>query len=333
MASPLLQSETPGERFIRILKTEAMLIMLIVLCVALWLKVPLFLSTGNLLVVLRTVSILGVIAFGMTMVIIAGEIDLSVGSMATLAGCAATTMLIFFDDRGWHPAAAAIVALLAVSAIGLSGGALIATLRNVWRVPSFITSLALFTGLQGVSQLTTNGFSVTTVPKWILFLGSGSVLGVPAPVIIFLCVFAATHFLMNHTVFGRMVYAVGGNAEAARLSGVPVGKVRAAVLMITGLLAVLGGLMETGKLRSAVPTGTEPSELDIIAAVIIGGASLSGGSGRIWGTFVGVLFAGVIANGMTLLNLPQPWQLVVRGALILFAVLMNQALQPKTGRE
>ncbi|MDH3251962.1 MAG: ABC transporter permease, partial [Ignavibacteria bacterium] len=178
----------------------------------------------------------------------------------------------------------------------------------------------------------TNGFPLTPFPEWYNFIGGGYLAGIPFPAIVFLLTFALMHVLMNYTTFGRSVYAVGGNAEAARLSGISVPFVKMAVLGITGMLAALSGVMVSSEIMSGTATTAKGWELDVIAAVIIGGTSLMGGVGRIWGTLIGVIFLGIIINGMTLLNVSEYWQHVVRGLLILAAVLLNRMQQPAEGR-
>lgn len=314
------------------LAQEIMLVILVVMGVALALVEPAFLTPLNLLNVLRIISITGIIAFGMTMVIISAEIDLSVGSAAAFAGCLAAVIIGKCSAAGIAIGLGVPLAFGAALAAGFGGGAFVGFMRTRFSVPSFITTLALLTALRGAALLITGGFPVTSFPDWFKFLGGGSILGVPFPAIVFLAVFAAVHFTMNYTTFGRSVYAVGGNAEAARLSGIDVTRVRIMVLAITGLLAALAGILLAAKIGSGTPTVAQGLELDVIAAVIIGGTSLFGGAGRVWGTMVGLIFIGVIVNGMTLLDLKSDLQYVVRGALILAAVLANQATQERRAR-
>ena len=290
---------------------------LIALCALLAFKAPHFWSSQNLLTVLRSVSMQGVIAFGMTLVIIVGEIDLSVGATASFAGC----MVAWLTERKLPLPLGAALTL----GLGYLQGAFVGLMRARYRIPSFITTLALLTGLKGAALELTGGFPITSFPDWYAFLGSGYVMGVPFPALVLLSVFIGFHILMKYTAFGRSVYAVGGNPEAARLSGIPVGRVRMQALALTGLLAALGGLMLASRIFSGTPDAAQGWELDIIAAVIIGGTSLSGGAGTVWGTLVGVLFTGVIANGMTLLDIPSYRQYIIRGLLIFAAVLLNRA--------
>jgi sugar transport system permease protein len=301
-------------------------IVLVVLCLFLAAVAPHFLTAENLLNVLRNVSMQGLIALGMTLVIIAGEIDLSVGSMVAFSGCltAWLTGALGPSGSGLAMPLALCAAILSSLAVGFMSGALAGVLRNRFGVPSFISTLALLTALSGAAELITNGFPLTPFPGWYNFIGGGYLLGIPFPALVFVLAFGVAHVLMNYTAFGRSVYAVGGNAEAARLSAINIHTVRIAVLALTATLAAASGVMQSSEIMSGTATTAKGWELDVIAAVIIGGTSLSGGVGRVWGTMVGVVFLGVIMNGMTLLNVSEYWQHVVRGGLILLAVLINR---------
>lgn len=307
-------------------------IILVLFCILLAFTASGFLTTDNLLNVLRNVSMQGVIAFGMTMVIISGEIDLSVGSAVAFAGCMTAFLTQkFTGDWLMLPLPLAIAfSILVTLAMGFALGTFTGFMRNRYQVPSFITTLALMTALSGAAELITNGFPLTPFPAWYNFIGGGYLLGIPFPAILFLLTFAVLQFLMNYTSFGRSVYAVGGNAEAARLSGINVSRVKTMVFGITAFLAALSGVMVSSEIMSGTATTAKGWELDVIAAVIIGGTSFMGGVGRIWGTMIGVVFLGVIMNGMTLLNVSEYWQHVVRGAIILVAVLLN-LLQKEKG--
>ena len=310
-------------RGIRFYVTQGILeVLLLAACIVLAFVSPDFLTVENLLNVLRSISEIGIIAFGMTMVIIAGEIDLSVGSSVAFAGCL-TALLV---AKG-VPVPVAIAAALAC---GATIGGTIGLFRSRFGVPSFITSLALLTALRGAALKMTGGFSLTPFPPWYNFLGSGYVLGIPFPTILFALAFLAVLFLMSQTVFGRSVYAVGGNAEAARLSGINVSLIRVLVLSITGLLAAWSGVMLSARILSGNPTVAAGWELDVISAVIVGGTSLGGGSGRVWGTLVGVLFIGVIVNGMRLLDVHEDGQLIARGVIVALAVLLSRLQQRRT---
>jgi ribose/xylose/arabinose/galactoside ABC-type transport system permease subunit len=326
-------------------------LVLVILIVVLAIKAPGFFTADNLLNVLRNVSIQGVIALGMTMVIVAGEIDLGVGSAVAFAGCLLAWQVQALGKHGVAPLLAVTIACVSTLATGALIGAMTGWMRTRFRVPTFIVTLAWFTALRGAAQLITNGFPITPFPDWFSFLGSGYVPfpgwfnpshwthspewfrdffgdqfpGIPFPAMLFLLTFAAVHFLMNHTPFGRAVYAVGGNAEAARLSGIRVNRVKIVVMAAVAGLAAFAGILQASQIQSGSASTALGWELDVISAVIIGGASLAGGAGRVWGTLVGLVFLGVLVNGMTLLNTSEYWQSVVRGALILAAVTIHFA--------
>lgn len=303
-------------------------ICLLVLVVTLVFVAPGFPSADNLLNVLRSVSMLGIVAFGMTAVIICSEIDLSVGAGIALAGCVAAYIVDALSPSLGDLGAVLLGSIAAIATCMLSG-AVTGVLKAAFNVPTFITTLGLFTALRGLANLITDGFPLASFPTWFGFFGNGSWLGVPFPAFVFLLVFVIMYFLMGFTTFGRSVYAVGGNAEAARLSGISVGFIKIMTLVITGALTGISGLLIASQIGSGTGTTATGMELDVIAATIIGGTSLFGGKGRITGTLIGVLFLGFIGNGMTLMNVSEYWQYVVRGMLIVSAVLLNQILERK----
>ncbi|MCD4830196.1 MAG: ABC transporter permease [Anaerohalosphaeraceae bacterium] len=308
-------------------KQSAMEIVLLLLCIILAFRAEGFFTTDNLLNVLRNVSMQGVIAFGMTMVIISGEIDLSVGSAVAFSGCltARLVQLLSGSDIAMPMGSAIVIAIVCSLITGFAVGCLTGFIRVKFGVPTFITTLAWMTALTGAAELITNGFPLTPFPQWYNFIGGGYLFGIPFPAIIFLLCFVIIHFLMNYTSFGRSIHAVGGNAEAARLSGINVSKIKILVMGIVALLAAISGVMQSAEIMSGTATMAKGWELDIISAVIIGGTSLFGGQGKVRGTLIGVIFLGVLVNGMTLLNISEYWQHVVRGVLILAAVLINRA--------
>jgi ribose/xylose/arabinose/galactoside ABC-type transport system permease subunit len=313
----------------RLIRRHPMELILLAMFLFLALTAPGFLTVGNLMNVLRNVTMQGIIAFGMTMVIISGEIDLSVGSGVAFSGCVTAWVTEALTPAVGPALAIAAGALLAM-AILFGLGLLTGKLRQVFAMPSFITTLGLLAILSGAANLITGGFPITSFPGWFNFIGSGFLFGIPFPVYVFASVFAAVAFLMNYTTFGREIYAVGGNLEAARLSGINVWRTKMLALGITGILTAIAGVIIAAQILSGSATAGRGWELDVIAAVIIGGTSLFGGRGRIWGTLVGVLFLGIIVNGMTLLNISEYWQLVVRGALIIGAVLLNHIIDRRT---
>ncbi len=303
------------------LNEYSMAILLIILCIILGFKTPTFFTKDNLLNILRQISTSGIIAFGMTLVIIAGEIDLSVGSGVAFCGC---LMAFLLEKAIPFP-----ISFVMVLAAGIVVGIFIGLMRIKYNVPSFITTLALLTGLRGAALLITNGFPLTPFPDWYNFIGGGYIYSIPFPAIIFVVTFFIINFIMKSTTFGRSVYAVGGNAEAARLSGINVTFIKIMVFCITSFLVAISGIIVSSRIMSGTPTVEAGLELDVIAAVIIGGTSLQGGSGSVFGTLIGVLFIGVVANGMVLLNVPTYGQFVVRGLIILIAVWLNSLQQRK----
>jgi sugar transport system permease protein len=309
-----------------LLRAIVLELILLALVVFLMVFAPGFAGINNLLNVLRAVSMMGIIAFGMTAVIIAGEIDLSVGAGAALSGCVLAWVCgVLTDSLG--PVFAVIAGCIAAVGIGVLVGTFTGKMRQWFNVPSFITTLALFAALRGCANLISGGFPITTFPRGFGFFGAGSLLGVPFPVYVFAAVFIGMSVLMKYTNFGRAVYAVGGNAEASRLSGIDVYGVKTAALAITGGLTAVSGVLIASQVGSGNGSAATGMELNVIAAVIIGGTSLFGGKGRIWGTLLGVLFLGCINNGMVLLNVSEYWRYVVSGGVILVAVLLNQLLE------
>lgn len=294
---------------------------LLVICLYLAWRAPNFATANNLLTILRSAAMQGLIAFGMTLVIIIGEIDLSVGVLVAFSGC-----LVAYTTQKGLPIPLGIVAALGV---GGALGAFSAWMRNRFQVPTFITTLALLTGIRGGALMLTDGFPLTPFPESYGFLGNGYILFLPFPVCVFLVGFLCFHLLMRSTTVGRAIYAVGGNPEAARLAGISVERVRLLAFVLTGMLAAWSGVMVSARIMSGTPTATDGWELDIIAAVIIGGTSFVGGRGTIWGTLIGVIFIAVVANGMVLLDVPVYRQYMVRGLLIFAAVLLNRAQQRK----
>lgn len=311
------------------LKKQMLLSILVMLCIVLSFSAPGFFTVDNFLNILRNSSMQGIIAFGMTMVMIAGEIDLSVGSAVAFSGCITAWAVKALTTMGVTPGVAVICGVLIALAAGFSLGIISASIRNKFDVPTFIITLALMTSLTGFANLITGGFPITSFPMWYNFLGGGYLLGIPFPAIVLVLVFAVVNFIMTSTTFGRSIYAIGGNMEAARLSGIRVSRIKMAVMGVTSMLMALSGVMVASQIMSGTASTARGWELDVISAVVIGGTSMNGGSGTVKGTFIGVIFLGVLVNGMTLLNINEYWQYVVRGGLILGAVLLNVVQEKK----
>jgi ribose/xylose/arabinose/galactoside ABC-type transport system permease subunit len=285
-----------------------------VLCVALEIVAPNFGTAANLKNILRQMSLIGIIGVGMTMVIVAGEIDLSVGSIAALSGVGSAYLA---TRMGFPP----VLAILLVIVGGIAGGSLTGILRTWLLVPSFITSLALLTSARSGGFLISGGFPVAPVPQIFDELGNGERMGVPVSVLVMGCAFLTGHILLTRSTWGRSIYAVGGNEEASRLSGINVAAIKISVLAVNGMLSALAGVILAGRLDSGAPTVAVGWELDIIAAVIIGGTSLFGGTGSVVGTLLGTLFMATLRNGMVLMGVSPYSQGFVSGVVILLAVV------------
>lgn len=295
----------------RFLSNNGALVGLLVLALALFIITPDFLTGPNLLNIGIQVSTVAILAFGMTFVIVAGGIDLSVGSVAALSAMVSGYM---FVSSGLPGGLALMVGLLTGLVVGTVNG-----LASAYgKLPSFIATLAMLSVARGLTLVISDGRPIKTPPE-VSFLGN-SIGPVPTPIIVLVVAAAIASFLLNRTVIGRSMYAVGGNAEAARLSGLPVKRITVTVFALAGIFAALAGLLLAGRLDSAQPQAAAGYELDAIAAVVIGGASLAGGVGRISGTIVGALVLVVIRNGLNLLNVTSFWQQVVIGVVIALAV-------------
>lgn len=276
-----------------------------------------FLTISNILNVLRQISINAVIAFGMTFVILTGGIDLSVGSMLALSGALAAGLM----DGGASAWLAVIVGLVSGTVMGAANGLLV----TKGKVVPFIATLATMTVYRGLTLVYTEGRPITGLNENFALIGKGYFLEVPTPVFWMLITFGLLYIILKHTTFGRRVYAIGSNEEATWLSGINTNRIKIFVYSISGLLAALSGIILTSRLNSAQPTAGTAYELDAIAAVVLGGTSLSGGKGWIVGTLIGAMIIGVLDNGLNLLNVSSFYQQVVKGGVILLAVLLDRS--------
>lgn len=278
-----------------------------------------FLTLSNLLNVTRQVSINAILAAGMTFVILTGGIDLSVGSVLALSGAVMAGLL-----SGGAPLLLAIGAGLALGALlGLVNGLVITR----GKVQPFIGTLAMLTIARGITLVYTDGRPITGLPDAFVWLGAGEVIRLPVPILIMGLVFLVTYVILTQAVPGRYVYAIGGNEEAARLSGVNVTLYKTLAYVASGLFSAISAVILTARLNSAQPTAGSGFELDAIAAVVLGGTTLAGGEGSIGGTLLGALIIGVINNGLNLLNVSSFYQLVAKGVVILLAVLLDRRLR------
>lgn len=292
------------------------LIGLIALSIALTLLSDRFLTVSNLLNVGQQIALLAIVAIGQTMVVIAGGIDLSVGSVVALASIVFAITLV---GAGSPLPVAILVAILVGTAVGVVNGMLV----TYARLPAFIATLATLSIGRGLALVISEGRPISGFPDEFRVLTSGSIAGIPVSVLLMLALYLGAAVLLRQTPFGRSLYAIGGSEEVARLSGVAVKRAKVAVFALAGALAGIGGLVLTSRLNSAQPTAAEGLELDVIAAVVIGGASLNGGQGTVFGTLLGALVIGVLRNGLNLLNVSSFWQQVAVGLVIAAAVMTD----------
>lgn len=300
---------------------------LLLMCVAMAFLSENFLTTANFFNVLRQTSVNLCIAVGMTLVILTGGIDLSVGSVLALSGAVAAELAhqgfsieganLFVGFTFWGCCFAALI-------IGAVFGCFNGLLVTRFKVPPFVATLGVMTIARGLTMLYTGGFPITNLGGGFEFVGTGWFLGIPMPVWIAVVIIAIFAFFLKKTRTGRYIYAIGGNEKASLLSGIRVGRVVLLVYTLAGILAAVAGVLVTSRLDSAQPNAGNGYELDAIAAVVIGGGSLSGGRGTIVGTVIGALIIGVLNNGLVLLNVSPFWQQVVKGFVILLAVIMDR---------
>lgn len=287
------------------------LVGLIILCVALFIATPHFLTVNNFLNIGIQAATVAILAFGMTFVIITAGIDLSVGSVAALGAMVSASFFTDLNMPGWLTLTVGLLT-------GLLAGAICGIATAYGKIPSFIATLAMMSIARGATLVISDGSPIRTADS-VNWLGS-TVAGIPIPIVMMVIAGLICWFILERTVLGRSMYAIGGNLEAARLSGLPVKRIQITVFALSGLFAALAGLVMAGRLSSAQPQAGVGYELDAIAAVVIGGASLAGGQGRATGTLVGALLLAVIRNGLNLLNVSSFWQQIVIGLVIALAV-------------
>ncbi|WP_106769012.1 ribose ABC transporter permease RbsC [Paenibacillus faecalis] len=291
---------------------------LIILIVIVSVLNPSFLEPLNIMNLLRQVSINALIAFGMTFVILTGGIDLSVGSMLALSSAFVANMMV----AGFDPILAIILGCLLGGVMGMMNGLMI----TKGKMAPFIATLASMTIFRGLTLVYTNGNPITGLGDSLTFqlFGRGYFFGIPVPAITMLITFSILWVILHKTSFGRKTYAIGGNEKASLVSGIKVDRVKIMIYSMAGMLSALAGAILTSRLNSAQPTAGTSYELDAIAAVVLGGTSLSGGRGRIVGTLIGVLIIGTLNNGLNLLGVNSFYQMVVKGIVIAIAVLLDR---------
>jgi sugar transport system permease protein len=286
-----------------------------------------FMTWSNWMNILRSNSLKGVIALGMTMVIIAGLIDLSIGSTVALSGVIVARFCRDLTPLGVDLTTACLIGILVSFAAAIAFGYMHGIFSHKGGMPPFIVTLVSLNLLYGLAGILSGGYPIANqFPEWFNQLGGGRIggqNGIPIPAVVLVVSFLIVLFIMNYTTTGRATYAVGGNPESARLSGINVGKTKIIAFVSVQIFAVIAGFMTSGQVLAASYSFGRGWELDVISAVIIGGTSFSGGVGTVWGTLLGILFMGVITNGMTLLNFDIYTQYVVRAVIMFLAVLIS----------
>jgi ribose transport system permease protein len=310
--NPFANFGSSAKTFIR--ENMGILIGLIILCIIITIVNPTFLTSNNLMNVLRQTSTNLYLALAMTMVIIIGGIDLSVGSVMAVTGVATTMSIAMLD----MPVLVAVgIGLL----VGILFGAINGYVAATTVIPSFIITLATMNIARGAAYVMTDGQPVRVMSDSFNFIGSGYIGGfLPTPVLYLIIFLIVCYLIMNKTKLGRYLYAVGGNPEAARFSGINIKKVKFFAYTFSGFMAAVAGIVLASRMFSGQPTAGNAAELDAIAAVVLGGTSMSGGIGKIGGTVIGALIIGVLSNGLNLMGVSSFWQYIVKGIVILVAV-------------
>ena len=284
-----------------------------------------FLTTKNVFNILRQNASNLFLATGMTMVIILGGIELSVGSVIALSGCVAAGCVVFL---GLPEVVGFLAGILVGALVGMFNGFVICKTE----IPPFIVTLASMNIAKGIALVYTTGAPIRCMTDAFKFPGAGYVGPVPTPVILMVIIFIIACFIVNRTQLGRHIYAVGGKAQSAKFSGINVSKVKFIVYTYTGVMAGIAGIVIASRLYSGQPTAGDGAEMDAIASVVVGGTSMSGGSGRLGGTLIGVLIIGVLNNGLNLMGVDSNWQYIVKGLVILLAVYVDFIRNKKAGR-
>jgi ribose transport system permease protein len=272
-----------------------------------------FQKPNNILNILRQVSMMGIASVGMTFVLLLGGIDLSIGSAITLVNIVAAWFMI---KAGLHPVLACLISLTMSTAVGFINGWIIANIK----MPPLIVTLATMTMLEGLAFIICRGVPIFGFPKWFEVIGQGYLGPIPIPVIITIIILAIGTFILNETYFGRYFYAVGGNEEASALSGINVKRIKYLVYTLSGFFAGIAGIVMLSRTMSGQALAGKSFEFEVLTAVVLGGVSVNGGSGKISGVIAGVLILGVLSNGMVLMNVTQYMQMFIKGAVLLAAV-------------
>ena len=300
---------------VKVLNNIRMLLVLIGLIVIFSILSPYFLSMRNLTAIGLTISVIGIVCIGQSIVLLTGAFDLSVGSVAGFAGIVVASLTKAY---GMYPLMF-IVGIAIGLIIGLVNGLLIAKAN----VNALITTLGMMTIFQGAIFLVSNGFAVGVNKPDFRFLGTTRILSIPLPIIILVILYVIFYFILKYTVFGRYIYSIGGNAEAARLSGINVDRMRVFTFMLVGGLSAFGGILLASRLGSAQTTAGSQYPLNSIGACVLGGIAITGGIGNIWGALIGVAIIGVLKAGLIMVNMPSYYQWIANGIVLIIAVYLD----------
>lgn len=298
------------------LSTYTLVLIILALGVILSFTTESFLTMTNIMNILRQVSINGILAIGMSLVCLTGGIDLSVGSILAFSGILTAG---FLNTTELPIPVIALIAIIVGAFLGLLNGYFVA----YWDAPAFVVTLSMMTVARGLTYIYCDGKPISKLPEAFLKIGKGSILGIPTPAIILAIVFAVFFIMLEKFKLGRYIYAVGGNMQAALVSGINVRKILTLVYTFSGLCCGIAAVVLTARVSAGLPTAGEGYELDAIAATVIGGTSLSGGRGKLWGTLLGALLLGMVNTGLDLLNVTSFYQKVVKGLIILGAILID----------
>ncbi|WP_018924500.1 ABC transporter permease [Salsuginibacillus kocurii] len=280
-----------------------------------------FLTGSNFINIIRQAAMLGIIAAGMTMVLLIGGIDLSVASNVALTSVIAALSMA----AGIDPILAVLIGVAVGTTVGMVNGLIVTKIG----IPALITTLGMMTIVRGAAFVSTDGYPVFDFPDTMRWIGTGHVLQIPVPAIIMAIVFIVVWFILYRTKLGRHIYALGGNQEAAHLSGINIFKVKMFVYMTSGFCSGIAGIILLGRLNSGQPNALQAFELEVVTAVVLGGVSIFGGQGKLLGVFLGVLILGVLANGLVILNVGEFYQMVITGLVLLIAVGMDRIYNKK----
>lgn len=316
MTTETATSEQRPLALLDFIRRYSVFLILAIICIIFALGSDQFLTVSNLTNVALQTSIIAVVAIGMTFVILAAGIDLSVGSLVALTGALAAGLAVR-QGLGTYPAI--LLALLAGMAAGLVNGLLVVK----GKMPPFVATLASMAVARGLTLVYTEGRPVAGIDEAFISIGNGTFLGIPNPVIIMLAVFLMAYLVLGYTTYGNYVYATGGNEEISRLAGIPTNGIIASVYVISGLTAAIGGVLLVARLWSAQPNAAVGLELDAIAAPVLGGVSLFGGVGSVTGTLVGAFILGILSNGLNLMGVPSFYQQVIKGVVLVLAVMLD----------